>query len=145
MPTPDFYVATAIATTLVAIAGVHVYWACGGRSGLAIALPSKPGDNQPLFKPGRFATLLVALALGLAAWIVIATPGALAPLTPWSHRYNRAPTFLLSLVFALRAIGDFRYLGLTKRIRNTPFARADTRFYTPLCALLATACAYVAW
>lgn len=137
-------VAIVTAVILAAISGVHLYWACGGRAGLAVALPSKPGENKPLFKPGRLATLLVACALALAAWIVLSATPAHIP-TPWPSEYNRLLTLLLAAIFALRTLGDFRYIGLTKRIRETPFARADTRYYTPLCALLATACAFIAW
>ncbi|MGC4072701.1 MAG: DUF3995 domain-containing protein [Nibricoccus sp.] len=145
MLTLEFTAAATTAATLGIIASVHLYWALGGRAGLAVALPSKPGDNQPLFKPGRLATLLVAFALGLAAWIILSTPDTSPLLTPWPHRHNRLLTLILALVFALRTVGDFRYVGLTKRIHETPFARADTCYYTPLCALLATACACIAW
>jgi uncharacterized membrane protein SpoIIM required for sporulation len=45
--------------------------------------------------------------------------------------------WLIAAVFALRAIGDFRYVGFFKRIRDTRFARLDTLAYWPLCAVLA--------
>ena len=38
---------------------------------------------------------------------------------------------------ALRAIGDFRYVGFFNRVRDTGFARLDTLAYSPLCAGLA--------
>jgi len=44
--------------------------------------------------------------------------------------------WLIAAVFALRAIGDFRYVGFFKRIRDTRFARLDTLAYSPLCAVL---------
>jgi hypothetical protein len=40
-------------------------------------------------------------------------------------------------VLLIRAIGDFRYAGLTKKIRNTSFAHKDTRIYTPFCLVIA--------
>jgi hypothetical protein len=43
----------------------------------------------------------------------------------------------IAAVLLIRAIGDFRYAGLTKRINDTSFARKDTRFYTPFCLALA--------
>jgi hypothetical protein len=45
--------------------------------------------------------------------------------------------WLIAAVFALRAIGDFRYVGFFKRIRDSKFARLDTLAYSPLCAALA--------
>jgi hypothetical protein len=39
----------------------------------------------------------------------------------------------ISLMFLLRAIGDFRTVGFWKSITDTPFAHWDTRLYSPLC------------
>jgi hypothetical protein len=47
-------------------------------------------------------------------------------------------------VLALRAIGEFRYVGLFKRVRESRFAALDTRVYTPLCVALAAAVFYLA-
>jgi hypothetical protein len=41
------------------------------------------------------------------------------------------------LVFAVRAVGDFRYCGFFKRVKGTAFARKDTLIFSPLCTLLA--------
>jgi len=38
---------------------------------------------------------------------------------------------------ALRAIGDTRVAGSTKTVRNTDFARADDRYFTPIVVFLA--------
>ncbi|MGO4372233.1 DUF3995 domain-containing protein [Paenibacillus sp. MCAF20] len=43
----------------------------------------------------------------------------------------------LAIVFAIRAIGEFHYLGLFKRYRNSPFGRLDTYVYSPLCLVMA--------
>jgi len=40
--------------------------------------------------------------------------------------------------------GKAAYVGLFKRVRDTPFARNDTRFYTPLCIALAAALLFIA-
>jgi hypothetical protein len=40
-------------------------------------------------------------------------------------------------VLLARAIGDGRTLGFTKRVRDTAFARNDTRLFSPLCLFLA--------
>jgi hypothetical protein len=36
----------------------------------------------------------------------------------------------------LRAIGDTKVAGFTKSVRDTPFADADDRYFTPLVVLL---------
>ena len=43
----------------------------------------------------------------------------------------------MAMIFVLRTLGDFRYVGFTKRIRNTSFAEWDTKLYSPLCLLMA--------
>jgi hypothetical protein len=44
----------------------------------------------------------------------------------------------------LRAIGDFRLVGVFKRIRGTPFAWWDSRLFVPLCCFIALGTAVVA-
>jgi uncharacterized protein DUF3995 len=47
-----------------------------------------------------------------------------------------AGLWVLSLVFLLRAVGNFRSFGFFKTITETPFAHWDTWLYSPLCLLL---------
>ncbi|HPG26670.1 MAG TPA: DUF3995 domain-containing protein, partial [Myxococcota bacterium] len=58
------------------------------------------------------------------------TPG----LPPWVARVG---IWALAVLFALRAIGEFRYVGFFKRVRDTRFARLDTLVFSPLCATIA--------
>ena len=39
-------------------------------------------------------------------------------------------------VTTVRAVGDRKYVGFFKRVRDTEFARRDSRIYSPLCLLL---------
>jgi hypothetical protein len=48
---------------------------------------------------------------------------------------------LMAIGFALRALGEFHYLGFFKGVRGTPFAHYDTWFYSPLFVCLAVICA----
>jgi Protein of unknown function (DUF3995) len=50
----------------------------------------------------------------------------------------------LAAVMVARFLGDFRYVGVFKRVRGTRFADLDTRLYAPLCLALAVGCASVA-
>jgi hypothetical protein len=122
---------------LVVIAAIHVYWAAGGRLGHGAAVPERGG--QPLFQPTPTATFAVAAALVIAAALIGARIGILAAPVPAS--VVRILVWLLVLVFAARAIGDFRHVGFFKRNTSSRFARLDTRLYSPLCALLALAIA----
>ena len=122
--------AIASAVALVVAAGVHVYWASGGRWVLDRALPTGRRSGR-VFAPGRRLTLTVAGAfLAFAALIIAVVEG-------------RGPGALRWLVgagvgvLALRAMGDTKVAGFTKTVRDTPFALADDRWFTPLVVFLA--------
>ena len=113
----------------VSISLLHFYWAMGGRYGSITVLPSKP-DGQLLFKPGLFSTLVVAFGLLVCASITL---GNLSIFDQWIDiRYIQYGTRIIAVIFIARAIGDFRFIGFTKKIKDTTFARNDTRIYSPM-------------
>jgi hypothetical protein len=121
---------------LVCLATIHLYWAAGGKAGKAAAIPTAGG--RAVIKPSALSTAMVAVALCAAAALLALRIGWLAlPGFTGADIFVRIAVWLLAAVFALRAIGDFRYVGFFKRVRNTGFARLDTRAYSPLCAGLA--------
>jgi len=125
--------ATASIAILLTLSAVHAYWAAGGVAGKAAAVPERKG--RPVFTPSATGTAVVAACLALAA-VLIAMRAGLFPAS-FLGSVPRIATWALVVVFALRAIGDFRYVGFFKRVRGTRFARLDTMFYSPLCFLLA--------
>jgi len=48
------------------------------------------------------------------------------------------PALLIAMmiVFAARAVGDFKYMGFFKSVKGTKFALWDTRMYSPLNVVL---------
>jgi len=38
--------------------------------------------------------------------------------------------WIISSIFIIRAIGDFKYVGFFKKIKNTKFAEFDTKYFT---------------
>jgi len=130
LPDPLLYGgAIAAVTALLAAAGLHVWWAFGGEWGLEAALPVDP-DSTSEFSPGQALTLLVAVLLivgaGVVGWVATGAP----TLIRWMAMAATA-------VFAVRAIGDTKVAGFTKTVRDTTFAQADDRIFTPLCVFLA--------
>ena len=125
--------ALGIAAVFLSLAVLHVYWAAGGKAGAAAAVPEVEG--RPAFVPGPNATLLVALALTLGALVVLGRAGLWAPARIPRTLFT-VGTWVLCAVLLLRAVGDGRLVGFTKRVRGTRFARRDTLFYSPLCLLL---------
>jgi hypothetical protein len=48
----------------------------------------------------------------------------------------RVLLILALFVLSLRAVGDGRFVGFSKRVRDTAFGRADDALYTPAVVLL---------
>jgi hypothetical protein len=119
---------------LLMLAAVHLYWAAGGKAGKGAAVPATNG--RPLFRPSTFGTAMVAVGLCVMAALVALRIGWINP-TILPSVVIEIGVWLIAAVFALRAIGDFRYVGFFKRIRDSAFARLDTLAYSPLCACLA--------
>lgn len=133
-------IGTATAGIFLGLCMLHIYWALRRSSASAAVIPFHNG--KPLFTPIPAATLLVALALLVCALLVLGMLGILRfGLPDWLLRIG---VWGVAAAFLLRAIGDFRYLGLFKTVRNTAFARNDSWFYSPLCILIAISCATLA-
>lgn len=116
---------------------LHLYWALSGRRASPSVIPTQNGKLR--FTPTPALTLLVALALFVATLIVLGTLGY--GRFGLHARLFKIGIWGLVLVFSGRAVGDFHWVGFFKTIRNTPFARNDTHFYSPLCIAIAVACA----
>lgn len=122
--------AGAVGASLVffAAAVLHVYWAAGGRWMFDRAVPPSDGSG---FSPGPGLTLLVAAALAVFGVLValVAFDRSIA-LVSWLVGIGVA-------ILAVRAIGDTKVAGFTKTVRDTEFAIADDRFFTPIVVFLA--------
>ncbi len=118
---------------------IHIYWSLGGVRFLDTALPTRPEDGSRLFTPSAKGTAVIASALGSTSIFTLCAYGlkqeqtfsTMIQLTFWG----------LSLAFIARAIGDFRYVGLSKRKRGTLFAYWDDRLFSPI--ILANGAAFV--
>ena len=115
------------------ISAIHFYWLLGGKWGGDAALPISK-DGHLALKPGVFETLIVAAGLLFMALLHIDKAGLIALNLPsWVDAYALK---IIAFIFLIRAIGEFRYVGFFKKIKDTKFGRLDTRFYSPLCLLL---------
>jgi len=82
-------------------------------------------------QPGLFATIMVALVLLTFALFILIKAGLLQTTLPtWLQQYG---LYILAGLFIIRAIGDFKYVGFTKKLKGTKFALMDTKWYSPLC------------
>ena len=111
----------------------HLYWAAGGRFGGGAAIPTASGGER-LFNPSPFGTILVAAALFAAMLVVLGRLKIWGAFVPGWIFYSG--TWVISLLFLLRTIGDFRYVGFFKSVTETNFARWDTILFSPLCLFI---------
>jgi len=112
-----------------------LYWAFGGTWGSTAVIPTNTNE-QPAFMPGKFITLVVAF--GLFSFAVI-TVGSAGIFNQWiEYHYVRVGMWGITTIFYLRAVGDFKLMGFSKRIKGTTFADNDTKYYSPLCLYLGT-------
>ncbi len=111
---------------------LHFYWLFGGKWGLEKAIPTKKNQKSSLSIP-KFATLIVALVLLLFGLFYLMKTGLVTiPIQNWvNYGY-----WFLPFIFILRAIGEFNYVGIFKKIKDTEFAKADSKIFVPLCLFI---------
>ncbi len=116
-----------ILLTLVAI--LHFYWAAGGKRFSEGVIPEL--EKIELFQPGPIPTAIVGFGLLMMAAIVAANLNWLDA-GEW-HVWIRRGLWAITIIFLVRAIGEFNYIGLFKRKKNSLFAEKDSKYYSPLC------------
>jgi hypothetical protein len=134
------HLAVLIGTVLAALSALHLYWAVGGRWGHAAAVPEHHG--QAAFRPGAIGTLVVAALLAAASVLVLGRVG-LGPAARLGW-LTHVGAWAISAVFLLRGLGDFRLVGVFRRVRGTRFAWWDRHLYTPLSIAVGVTTAIVA-
>ena len=118
---------------LLGISAIHFYWALGGKWGIEKTLPTNL-EGKKMLSPKKIDSALVAIFL-LCFAILFLIKVELLPLH-LPQLISRFGIGVISAIFLLRAFGDLRYIGFTKKITSTDFARRDTQFYSPLCLLI---------
>jgi len=112
----------------------HIYWLFGGTWGLKKVIPTKSREESPLPIP-KFATLIVAMVLYTFSLIYLIKSGFTDLIIPnWISNYG---IWVIPIIFFIRAIGEFNYLGFFKKIKDTEFAQADSKLFSPLCLTIA--------
>ncbi|WP_373425317.1 DUF3995 domain-containing protein [Chryseobacterium lathyri] len=109
---------------ILSISFLHIYWALGGTWGKDLAVPTTENEI-PLFEPGAFVCLITGFCFLLPASAIV-----------FPSRFSLPILWINTFLFFIRAVGDFRYIGFFKKIKNTPFSQRDTLIYTPLCVLI---------
>ncbi|MCU0438659.1 MAG: DUF3995 domain-containing protein [Raineya sp.] len=127
------FVVFVLFSIFLALSSIHVYWAFGGRWGIDAALPTTE-DNKKLMNPRFLASMIVGGGL-LGFGLIVLQKGKIISLLEWNW-LNQYGLWIIIFIFLARAIGEFRYVGFFKKVKNTPFGKLDTKFYSPLCFLI---------
>ena len=113
---------------------IHFYWGFGGTRWYADVLPTNTTGSKRM-EPGLTAAFIVAFGLLILAFITIGNQGLLDKHI--NRKYFRYGALLISVIFFARAIGDFKFVGFFKTVKETRFASNDSQFFSPLCVLIA--------
>ena len=123
----------ALSLIFMILGGFHIYWLFGGTYGVSKVIPTKQ-DQSILPAIPKLATLIVALVLLSFGMLYLIKSGIITLQIP-ALIENYAYWFI-PIIFILRAIGEFNYVGFFKRIKDTEFAKADSKLFSPLCLVI---------
>jgi hypothetical protein len=128
--------AYALSAILLLITALHVYWGIGGvwpgrdSASCARAVVGFSGVDE---MPSPFAAFAVAACLALATLWPMALEGVFA--TPFAPGGLAATAMMAGLIFLGRGVAGFT--PWWRRLApEQPFARLDTRLYSPLSVLI---------
>jgi Protein of unknown function (DUF3995) len=130
-----------IATIFFLLSTIHFYWAMGGVWGMAVAVPTK-SKGEKMISPSVMACVVVAV--GLLLMSLLQLRNILSFLSVIDVRVFRYGNFVIAFIFLARAIGDFKYAGFFKKVIDTPFAKNDSKVYSPLCLFLSISTSWLA-
>lgn len=123
-----------VCSIFMLLALLHFYWVVVGTGNGGSAIPEVNG--RPAFSPTRPATLVVALLLSFACWLIAVEGGLLQQPQVLPSWFFKTAAIVICAVFGLRAVGDFRLVGFSKKIRDSRFAYWDTRLFSPIALVL---------
>ncbi|OHX67867.1 DUF3995 domain-containing protein [Flammeovirga pacifica] len=116
----------------IILSGFHFYWLFGGEWGVENVIPTNT-DNETSLSTPKLATLIVALGLGTFGLMYLLKSGLVEFEIPHWLYYGY---WIIPSIFILRGIGEFKYVGFFKKVKDTKFAKSDTQFFTPLCFII---------
>jgi hypothetical protein len=118
---------------LIGLGSIHLHWASGRKFGLSLTVPTKITGEQVL-NPKKMHCIIVGVVLTLFGIFYAIESGLIVfELSGWVLNYG---SWIIPILFILRAIGEFKYVGFFKTIRETNFAKWDTKIFSPLCLLI---------
>ncbi|MCW5516938.1 DUF3995 domain-containing protein [Muriicola sp. Z0-33] len=118
---------------LLGLGIIHFYWAIGGKIAFSNSLPTKENGKKVL-NPKKIDIAIVGFGLTIFGIFYIIKSGLIDCNLP--ELLIKYAGWIIPSIFLLRTIGEFKYVGVFKRIKKTEFGMKDTKLYTPLCLLI---------
>jgi len=119
-----------LCVVFMVLALIHFNWFLGGEFGFSESLPTKE-NGERILNPKKTDNVIVGVGLLVFSLIYLLKSGLIQVNLPnWIILYVG---WIISAIFLIRAIGEFKYVGFFKKIRNTKFGRLDTKLFSPLC------------
>jgi hypothetical protein len=128
-----FSIGLLLSSIFLFLAVIHFYWGLGGKWGANASIPTKE-NGEKLINPKPADCFVIAIGLITFGVLVLVKSRLISMMLP-SVILNYGIGVIAS-IFLLRAIGEFRYLGFFKKIKNTTFGQLDTKYYAPLCMII---------
>lgn len=132
------YASIILAIIFFVIAILHIYWVLGGKWGLSGSMPEAM-KNHVLSdsKSAVFKTATLGVAAGLFGMMYLFLVRGSIVVSPVPANYLLYATYAVLAIFTMRAIGDFKYCGFFKSIKDGDFAKNDSKYFSPLCLFIA--------
>jgi len=122
-----------LSIVFLVLAVIHFNWLFGGTFGFELSLPTKENGERVL-NPKKIDSASVGLALLTFCGFYFYKLGITALFLPhWVMEYTG---WIISILFFIRAIGDFKYVGFFKKVKETTFGKMDTTYFSPLCLVI---------
>ena len=118
---------------LIGLGLIHFNWVVGGNFGFSESLPTKESGERVL-NPKKIDSAIVGIGLTAFGFFYLLKSGVIEFIIPgWIMAYG---SWIIPIIFLLRAIGEFKYVGFFKKIKKTEFGKLDTKFFSPLCLII---------
>ncbi|EIJ40307.1 hypothetical protein JoomaDRAFT_3362 [Galbibacter orientalis DSM 19592] len=118
---------------LIVLGMIHLNWVIGGKFGYVESLPTKENGERVL-NPKKIDSAIIGIGLIAFGIFYMIESGLIEYSLPeWIIKYRG---WIIPIIFLLRAVGEFKYVGFFKSVRKTDFGKLDTKLFSPLCLII---------
>jgi hypothetical protein len=122
-----------LSIVLIGLGLIHFNWVIGGEFGFSESLPTKENGERVL-NPKKIHSTIVGIGLTAFGIFYMLKSGFIEYNLPeWNMKYVG---WAIPILFFLRAIGEFKYIGFFKSVKSTDFGKLDYKLFSPLCLII---------